>query len=187
MGSEYVRRFERSSPASHRKSHLESLYDEADRAASPVLPGQEPDYRSPRAFSISCHFTLLKKRRRAPLRLFSRFPMLPARQSSSPARKKPASRANTSSLILGIPDEGAPRKSWEEAQSVSALLPQAYASRRERRRPPPYFEKKGPAYRLCSIFATPRRLPARTTPMFFRNYVSGDGYLNLFDLYQMRY
>ena len=95
-------------------------------------------------------------------------------------QEKPAS-ASTSSLVFGIADERAPQI-LQEAQSVAALLPQS-ALHVGDHATSSLLRKKGPQSGLLHL-AT-HGIYRQDNPMF-SGIRLGDGYLNLYDLYQMR-
>ncbi len=177
MGSEYVRRFE--DPLLRAtQSHLESLYDEL------IAPLRQ--YCLGKSLIIVphglLHFLPFHALKNGDEHLCDSFTISYAPSASVffACQEKPAS-ANTSSLILGIPDERAPQI-LEEAQSVSALLPQP-TLRVGSEATSSLLREKGPRTGLLHI-AT-HGVYRQDNPMF-SGIRLGDGYLNLFDLYQMR-
>ena len=177
MGSEYVRRFE--DPLLRAtQSHLESLYDEL------IAPLRQ--YCLGKSLIIVphglLHFLPFHALKNGDEHLCDSFTISYAPSASVffACQEKPAS-ANTSSLILGIPDERAPQI-LEEARSVSALLPQP-TLRVGSEATSSLLREKGPRTGLLHI-AT-HGVYRQDNPMF-SGIRLGDGYLNLFDLYQMR-
>ena len=177
MGSEYVRRFE--DPLLRAtQSHLESLYNELLAPLRPYCHGQ-------RLIIVPhgpLHFLPFHALKNGEEYLSDSFTVSYAPSASVffACQEKPAS-TNTGSLVFGIPDERAPQI-LEEAQSVAALLPhsslhigsEATSS---------LLREKGPNTGLLHI-AT-HGVYRQDNPMF-SGIRLGDGYLNLFDLYQMR-
>jgi CHAT domain-containing protein len=94
--------------------------------------------------------------------------------------QKPASNKQTS-LVLGIPDERAPQI-LGEVQSVASLLPhtELFVGKQATSQ---LLREKGPECGLLHI-AT-HGVYRQDNPMF-SGIKLGDGYLNLYDLYQMR-
>ena len=95
-------------------------------------------------------------------------------------QEKPAS-PNTGSLVFGIADERAPQI-LQEAQSVAALLPHS-SLRTGNEATSSILRAQGPHTGLLHI-AT-HGVYRQDNPMF-SGIRLGDGYLNLFDLYQIR-
>ncbi len=95
-------------------------------------------------------------------------------------QEKPASES-TRSLVFGIPDERAPQI-LQEAQSVAALLPHSSLHLGDRATSS-VLREKGPQSGLLHL-AT-HGIYRQDNPMF-SGIRLGDGYLNLYDLYQMR-
>src|SRR5438132_10128905 len=95
--------------------------------------------------------------------------------------QRKATSEKRSSLVLGIPDERAPHI-LTEVQSVAALLPHAelFLSKQATAE---VLREKGPETGLLHI-AT-HGIYRRDNPMF-SGIRLGDGYVNLYDLYQMR-
>jgi CHAT domain-containing protein len=177
MGSEYVRRFE--DPLLRAtQSHLESLYDELIAPLRKYCPGK-------RLIIVPhgpLHFLPFHALRSGEEYLCDAFTISYAPSASVffACQEKSAS-ANTSSLVFGIADERAPQI-LEEAQSVAALLPQA-TLRVGAEATSAFLREKGPHSGLLHI-AT-HGVYRQDNPMF-SGIRLGDGYLNLFDLYQMR-
>ena len=177
MGSEYVRKFE--DPLLRAtQSHLESLYGELISPLRQFCRGKHLII-VPHG---SLHFLPFHALRTGEEYLCDSFTISYAPSASVffACQEKPAS-ANTSSLVFGIPDERAPQI-LEEAQSVASLLPQS-ALRVGSEATSSFLREKGPQAGLLHI-AT-HGVYRQDNPMF-SGIRLGDGYLNLFDLYQMR-
>lgn len=177
MGSEYIRRFEEPLlRAAH--SHLESLYGELIAPLRPFFQGKHLIVvpHGP------LHFLPFHALRNGEEYLCDAFTVsyAPSATVFSLCQEKSAS-VNANSLVLGIADERAPQI-LDEVQSVAALLPhsslhvgdQATSS---------LLRKKGPQSGVLHI-AT-HGVYRQDNPMF-SGIRLGDGYLNLYDLYQMR-
>jgi CHAT domain-containing protein/tetratricopeptide (TPR) repeat protein len=177
MGSEYVRRFE--DPLLHAtQSHLESLYDELIAPLRQYCQGK-------RLIIVPhgpLHFLPFHALKSGEEYLCDSFTISYAPSASVffACQGKPAS-VNTSSLVFGIADERAPQI-LEEAQSVAALLPQSTLCVGNEATSS-MLREKGPQTGLLHI-AT-HGVYRQDNPMF-SGIRLGDGYLNLFDLYQMR-
>lgn len=177
MGSEYVRRFE-GPLLQATQSHLESLYRELLAPLRSLLQGKHLIVvpHGP------LHFLPFHALRNGEEYLCDAFTIsyAPSATVFSLCQENAASDSPTS-LVLGIPDERAPQI-LEEVQSVAALLPHsslhmgghATAS---------LLREKGPESGLVHI-AT-HGVYRQDNPMF-SGIRLGDGYLNLYDLYQMR-
>ena len=177
MGSEYVRRFEEPLLRAT-QSHLESLYDE-------LIAPLRQYCRGKRLIIVPhgpLHFLPFHALRRGEKYLCDAFTISYAPSASVffACQEKPAG-ANTSSLVFGIADERAPQI-LEEAQSVASLLPQS-TLRVGNEATSSLLREKGPRTGLLHI-AT-HGVYRQDNPMF-SGIRLGDGYLNLFDLYQMR-
>jgi CHAT domain-containing protein len=177
MGSDYVRRFE--DPLLRAtQSHLESLYNELIAPLRQYCPGKHLIIvpHGP------LHFLPFHALRTGDDYLCDAFTISYAPSASVffACQEKPAS-ANTSSLVFGIPDERAPQI-LQEAQSVAALLPHS-SLRTGSEATSSVLREKGPRTGLLHI-AT-HGVYRQDNPMF-SGIRLGDGYLNLFDLYQMR-
>ena len=177
MGNEYVRRFEEPLlRATH--SHLEALYGELIAPLRPFFQGKHLIVvpHGP------LHFLPFHALRNGEEYLGDSFTVsyAPSATVFCWCQEKPAS-ASASSLVFGIADERAPQI-LQESQSVAALLPhsslhvgdQATSS---------VLRKKGPQSGLLHL-AT-HGVYRQDNPMF-SGIRLGDGYLNLYDLYQMR-
>jgi CHAT domain-containing protein len=177
MGNEYVRRFEEPLlRATH--SHLEALYGELIAPLRPFFQGKHLIVvpHGP------LHFLPFHALRNGEEYLCDSFTVsyAPSATVFCWCQEKPAS-AIASSLVFGIADERAPQI-LQEAQCVAALLPhsslhvgdQATSS---------VLRKKGPQSGLLHL-AT-HGVYRQDNPMF-SGIRLGDGYLNLYDLYQMR-
>jgi CHAT domain-containing protein len=177
MGNEYVRRFE--DPLLRAtQSHLESLYDEL---ISPLRQYCHGD-RLVIVPHGPLHFLPFHALRKGEEYLCDSFRISYAPSASVffACQEKPVG-ANTSSLVFGIADERAPQI-LQEAASVAALLPQS-SLRIGRDATSSLLRDQGPQTGLLHI-AT-HGVYRQDNPMF-SGIRLGDGYLNLFDLYQMR-
>jgi len=177
MGNEYVRRFEEPLlRATH--SHLESLYGELIAPLRPFFQGKHLIVvpHGP------LHFLPFHALRNGEEYLSDAFTVsyAPSATVFCWCQEKPAS-ASTSSLVFGIADERAPQI-LQEAQSVAALLPQS-ALHVGDHATSSLLRKKGPQSGLLHL-AT-HGIYRQDNPMF-SGIRLGDGYLNLYDLYQMR-
>ncbi|HEV8075207.1 MAG TPA: CHAT domain-containing protein [Candidatus Acidoferrum sp.] len=177
MGSEYVRRFE--DPLLRAtQSHLESLYEELIAPLRKYCPGK-------RLIIVPhgpLHFLPFHALRRGEEYLCDAFTISYAPSASVFfACQEKSAGTNTSSLVLGIADERAPQI-LEEAESVASLLPQS-TLRVGTEATSSLLREKGPHTGLLHI-AT-HGVYRQDNPMF-SGIRLGDGYLNLFDLYQMR-
>jgi CHAT domain-containing protein len=177
MGSEYVRRFE--DPLLRAtQSHLESLYGELIAPLRQYCPGK-------RLIIVPhgpLHFLPFHALRSGEEYLCDAF-MISYAPSASVffACQEKSTSANTGSLVFGIADERAPQI-LQEAQSVAALLPHS-SLRMGNEATSSLLRKQGPQTGLLHI-AT-HGVYRQDNPMF-SGIRLGDGYLNLFDLYQMR-
>jgi CHAT domain-containing protein len=178
MGNEYVRRFEEPLlRATH--SHLESLYEELIAPLRPFFQGKHLIIvpHGP------LHFLPFHALRTGEEYLCDAFTVsyAPSATVFSWCQEKTAS-ASMRSLVFGISDERAPQI-LQEAQSVAELLPKsslhigAHATSSVLR-------EKGPQSGLLHL-AT-HGVYRQDNPMF-SGIRLGDGYLNLYDLYQMRF
>jgi CHAT domain-containing protein len=177
MGNEYVRRFEEPLLRAT-QSHLESLYGELIAPLRPFFQGKHLVVvpHGP------LHFLPFHALRNGEEYLCDAFTVsyAPSATVFSWCLEKPASES-MHSLVFGIPDERAPQI-LQEAQSVAALLPhsslhvggEATSS---------LLREKGPHSGLLHL-AT-HGIYRQDNPMF-SGIRLGDGYLNLYDLYQMR-
>lgn len=177
MGSEYVRRFEEPLLRAT-QSHLESIYGELVAPLRTFIQGTHLIFvpHGP------LHFLPFHALRNVGEYLCDTFTIsyAPSATVFSICQEKPAS-SNTSSLVLGIADERAPQI-LDEVKSVAELLPssslyvgdQATSS---------LLREQGTQTGLLHI-AT-HGVYRQDNPMF-SGIRLGDGYLNLYDLYQMR-
>jgi CHAT domain-containing protein len=177
MGNEYVRRFE--GPllrATH--SHLEALYGELIAPLRPFFQGKHLIVvpHGP------LHFLPFHALRNGEEYLCDSFTVsyAPSATVFCWCQEKPAS-ATASSLVFGIADERAPQI-LQEAQSVAALLPHSSLHVGDHATSS-VLRKKGPQSGLLHL-AT-HGVYRQDNPMF-SGIRLGDGYLNLYDLYQMR-
>ncbi len=177
MGSEYVRRFE--DPLLRATlSHLESLYSELIAPLRPFLEGRHLIIvpHGP------LHFLPFHALRNGDEYLCDAFTVsyAPSATIFSWCREKPASTCE-SSLVFGIADERAPQI-LREAESVAALLPHSSVHLGEQATSS-VLREQGPRSGLLHL-AT-HGIYRQDNPMF-SGIRLGDGYLNLYDLYQMR-
>jgi len=177
MGNEYVRRFEEPLlRATH--SHLESLYGELIVPLRPFFQGKHLIVvpHGP------LHFLPFHALRNGEEYLCDAFTVsyAPSATVFCWCQEKAAS-ASTSSLVFGIADERAPQI-LQEAQSVAALLPHSSLHVGDHATSS-VLRKKGPQSGLLHL-AT-HGIYRQDNPMF-SGIRLGDGYLNLYDLYQMR-
>jgi CHAT domain-containing protein/tetratricopeptide (TPR) repeat protein len=177
MGSEYVRRFEEPLlRATH--SHLESLYGELIAPLRPLLQGKHLVIvpHGP------LHFLPFHALRNGEEYLCDAFTVsyAPSATVFSVCQEKKAG-ASTSALVFGIADERAPQI-LQEAQSVAALLPESSLHLGEHATSS-VLREKGPN---CSLLHIATHGVYRQDNPMFSGIRLGDGYLNLYDLYQMR-
>jgi CHAT domain-containing protein len=177
MGGDYVRKFEEPLLRAT-QSHLESLYNELIAPLRQYFRGNHLIF-VPHG---SLHFLPFHTLRTGEEYLCDSFTISYAPSASvfCACQEKPAS-ANTGSLVFGIADERAPQI-LEEAQSVASLLPNSEL-RTGSEATSSALRESGPHSRLLHI-AT-HGVYRQDNPMF-SGIRLGDGYLNLFDLYQMR-
>jgi CHAT domain-containing protein/tetratricopeptide (TPR) repeat protein len=177
MGSEYVRRFE-SALLRAIQSHLEALYGELIAPLRPFFEGNHLIFvpHGP------LHFLPFHALQKGEEYLSDAFTVsyAPSATIFSLCQEKPAS-GNPSSLVFGIADDRAPQI-LQEAQSVAALLPQSSLHLGEQATSS-LLRDKGPESGVLHI-AT-HGVYRQDNPMF-SGIRLGDGYLNLYDLYQMR-
>ena len=177
MGNEYVRRFEEPLlRATH--SHLEALYGELIAPLRPFFQGKHLIVvpHGP------LHFLPFHALRNGEEYLCDSFTVsyAPSATVFCWCQEKPAS-ASASSLVFGIADERAPQI-LQESQSVAALLPHSSLHVGDHATSS-VLRKKGPQSGLLHL-AT-HGVYRQDNPMF-SGIRLGDGYLNLYDLYQMR-
>ena len=177
MGSEYVRRFE--DPLLRAtQSHLESLYDE-------LIAPLRQHCRGKRLILVPhgpLHFLPFHALKNGEEYLCDAFTISYAPSASVFfACQEKSAGANTTSLVFGIADERAPQI-LKEARSVASLLPQS-TLRVGTEATSSLLREKGPHTGLLHI-AT-HGVYRQDNPMF-SGIRLGDGYLNLFDLYQMK-
>ena len=177
MGSEYVRRF--AEPLLRAtQSHLESLYKELIAPLRPFFQGKHLIFvpHGP------LHFLPFHALRNGEEYLCDAFTVsyAPSATVFSLCQEKSAS-VSTSSLVLGIADARAPQI-LQEVKSVAAQLPEASLHLGDAASSS-LLREKGPEAGLLHI-AT-HGLYRQDNPMF-SGIKLGDGYLNLYDLYQMR-
>src|SRR6266550_4474483 len=177
MGNEYVRRFEEPLlRATH--SHLEALYGELIAPLRPFFQGKHLIVvpHGP------LHFLPFHALRNGEEYLCDSFTVsyAPSATVFCWCQEKPAS-ASASSLVFGIADERAPQI-LQESQSVAALLPHSSLHVGDHATSS-VLRQKGPQSGLLHL-AT-HGVYRQENPMF-SGIRLGDGYLNLYDLYQMR-
>jgi len=177
MGSEYIQRFEEPLlRATH--SHLESLYSELIAPLRPLLQGKHLIIvpHGP------LHFLPFHALRNGDEYLCDAFTVsyAPSATVFSACQEKSAS-VNTSSLVLGIADERAPQI-LQEAQSVAELLPQSSLHLGEQATSSVLREKGA----QCGVVHIATHGIYRQDNPMFSGIRLGDGYVNLYDLYQMR-
>lgn len=177
MGSEYVQRFEE--PLLRATySHLESLYNELIAPLRPLLRGKHLVIvpHGP------LHFLPFHALRNGEEYLCDAFTVsyAPSATVFSACQEKPPS-ANTSSLVFGIADERAPQI-LQEAQSVAELLPQSSLHLGEQATSSVLREMGA----QCGVVHIATHGIYRQDNPMFSGIRLGDGYLNLYDLYQMR-
>jgi len=177
MGNEYVKRFEQPLLRATR-SHLQSLYAELIAPLRPFIQGTHLIFvpHGP------LHFLPFHALQNGEDFLCDAFTIsyAPSATVFSLCQEKSASSSATS-LILGIPDERAPQI-LEEVNSVAALLPQSSLYVGDQATSS-ILREKGPQSGVLHI-AT-HGVYRQDNPMF-SGIKLGDGYLNLYDLYQMR-
>jgi len=177
MGIEYVRRFEEPLLRAT-QSHLESLYSELIAPIRPLLKGKHLIFvpHGP------LHFLPFHALRNGQEYLCDSFTVsyAPSATVFSWCQQKAAS-AQTGALVLGIADDRAPQI-LNEVKSVAALLPGSSLYLAENATSS-LLREKGPQSSVLHI-AT-HGVYRQDNPMF-SGIRLGDGYLNLYDLYQMR-
>ncbi|HET8925756.1 MAG TPA: CHAT domain-containing protein [Candidatus Acidoferrum sp.] len=177
MGSEYIRRFEEPLLRAT-QSHLESLYNELISPLRPFVRGKHLIFvpHGP------LHFLPFHALRNGEEYLCDAFTIsyAPSATVFFWCQEKPTS-TNTSSLVFGIPDVRAPQI-LQEAQTVAALLPQSTLHVGDHATAS-LLRELGPRSGLLHL-AT-HGMYRQDNPMF-SGIRLGDGYLNLYDLYQMR-
>jgi CHAT domain-containing protein len=177
MGSEYIRRFEEPLLRAT-QSHLESLYDELIAPLRPFFQGKHLIFvpHGP------LHFLPFHALRSGEEYLCDAFTIsyAPSATVFSWCQDKPVS-TNANSLVFGIPDVRAPHI-LQEARSVAALLPQSTLHVGDQATSS-LLRETGPRSGLLHL-AT-HGIYRQDNPMF-SGIRLGDGYLNLYDLYQMR-
>jgi CHAT domain-containing protein len=177
MGNEYVQRFEQ--PLLHAThSHLEALYGELIAPLRTLLRGKHLIFvpHGP------LHFLPFHALRNGDEYLCDAFTIsyAPSATVFSLCQEKPASE-NANSLVLGVADGRAPQI-LNEVQSVASLLPRSSLHVGDQATAA-LLREKGPESGVIHI-AT-HGLYRQDNPMF-SGIRLGDGYLNLYDLYQMR-
>ena len=177
MGKAYLQQFE--GPFFRAtQSHLESLYAELIAPIRPLLSGKHLIFvpHGP------LHFLPFHALREGDQYLCDSFSVsyAPSATIFHVCQEKPAAR-NPASLVFGIPDERAPHI-LPEAESVASLLPGAQLFLGEQATSA-VLRERGPSCGLLHI-AT-HGVYRQDNPMFSAIRL-GDGYLNLYDLYQVR-
>lgn len=177
MGSEYVRRFEEPLlRATH--SHLEALYTELVAPLRSLFQGSHLVF-VPHGPLHFLPFHALKREEEFLCDAYT-ISYAPSATVFSLCQQKLAGSAGAS-LVFGIPDVRAPQI-LDEAKSVAALLPHASLHLGEHATSS-LLRERGPESGLLHI-AT-HGIYRQDNPMF-SGIRLGDGYLNLYDLYQMR-
>jgi CHAT domain-containing protein len=177
MGSEYVQRFEEPLLRAT-QSHLESLYAE-------LIAPLRPFFQARHLIIVPhgpLHFLPFHALRTGEEYLCDAFTVsyAPSATVFSWCQERPAS-SSPSSLVFGIADERAPQI-LHEAQSVAALLPHS-SLHLGGRATSSVLRENGPRSGLLHL-AT-HGIYRQDNPMF-SGIRLGDGYLNLYDLYQIR-
>src|SRR6266702_3998771 len=177
MGSEYVRRFEEPLLRAT-QSHLESLYGE-------LLAPLRSFFQGKHLIVVPhgpLHFLPFHALRNGEEYLCDAFTVsyAPSATVFSWCQEKPAS-VSMNSLVFGIADQRAPQI-LQEAQSVAGLLPQSSLHLGDQATSS-VLRQEGPQRGLLHL-AT-HGIYRQDNPMF-SGIRLGDGYLNLYDLYQMR-
>lgn len=177
MGSDYVQRFEQPLLRAT-ESHLESLYRE-------LIAPLRTLFRENHIIFVPhgpLHFLPFHALKNCEEYLCDAFTIsyAPSATVFSLCQQKPSSNVSAS-LVLGIPDVGTPQI-LEEVQSVAALLPHS-SLHVGKHATSSLLREKGPESGLLHI-AT-HGVYRQDNPMF-SGIRLGDGYLNLYDLYQMR-
>ena len=177
MGMEYARRFEEPLLRAT-QSHLESLYAELIAPLRPLLKGKHLIVvpHGP------LHFLPFHALRNGQEYLCDAFTIsyAPSATVFSLCQQK-SSSANTGALVLGIADERAPQI-LNEVKSVAALLPNSSLHLADGATSS-LLREKGPQ---CSVLHIATHGIYRQDNPMFSGIRLGDGYLNLYDLYQMR-
>ena len=177
MGTDYVHRFEEALSRAT-ESHLEALHNELIAPLRPLFKGKHLIF-VPHGPLHFLPFHALKNGEKYLCDDFT-ISYAPSATVFSLCQQKPAS-TTSSSLVFGIADERAPQI-LEEAQSVAALLPRSSLHLGDRATSS-VLRERGPESGLLHI-AT-HGVYRQDNPMF-SGIRLGDGYLNLYDLYQMR-
>src|SRR6267378_1496929 len=177
MGIEYIRRFEEPLLRAT-QGHLESLYAELIAPLRPLLKGKHLIVvpHGP------LHFLPFHALRNGQEYLCDAFTIsyAPSATVFSLCQQKSAS-ANTGALVLGIADERAPHI-LNEVKSVAALLPSSLLHLADSATSS-LLREKGPQ---CGVLHIATHGIYRQDNPMFSGIRLGDGYLNLYDLYQMR-
>jgi len=177
MGSDYVRRFERPLLLAT-NNHLEALYNELVAPLRPLFYGEHLIF-VPHG---QLHFLPFHALKNGEEYLGDAFTIsyAPSATVFSLCQQKSAGPA-PESLVLGIADERAPHI-LEEVRSVASMLPRVSLHLGEQATST-LLRERGSASGLLHI-AT-HGIYRQDNPMF-SGIRLGDGYLNLYDLYQMR-
>jgi len=177
MGIEYVQRFEEPLLRAT-QSHLESLYAELIAPLRPLLKGKHLVFvpHGP------LHFLPFHALRNGQEYLCDAFTVsyAPSATVFSLCQQRSAS-ASTGALVLGIADKRAPQI-LEEVKSVAALLPNSSLHFADSATSS-LLREKGPH---CGVLHVATHGIYRQDNPMFSGIRLGDGYLNLYDLYQMR-
>ena len=177
MGNDYVRRFDEALLRAT-QSHLESLYSELIAPLRMFVRGTHLIF-VPHGPLHFLPFHALKNRDEYLCDAFT-ISYAPSATVFSLCQQK-ATSAAPASLVLGIADERAPQI-LDEVRSVSSLLPRSSLHLGEQATAS-LLREKGPESGLLHI-AT-HGVYRQDNPMF-SGIRLGDGYLNLYDLYQMK-
>ena len=177
MGAVYLKRFEQALLRAT-LGHLESLYDELIAPLRSNLQAKHLVFvpHGP------LHFLPFHALRNSDQYLCDSYTISYAPSATVFAISQQKSASNTpASLVLGVPDERAPNI-LDEVQSVAQLIPSAelFVGKQATSR---LLREKGPETGLLHI-AT-HGVYRQDNPMF-SGIRLGDGYLNLYDLYQVR-
>jgi CHAT domain-containing protein len=177
MGSEYIRRFEEALLRAT-QSHLESLYTELLAPLRPLLKGTHLIV-VPHG---SLHFLPFHALRNGQEYLSDAFTVsyAPSATVFSLCQQKSAS-ASIGALVLGIADERAPQI-LDEVEAVAALLPHSSLHLADSATSS-LLREKG---LQCGVLHIATHGVYRQDNPMFSGIRLGDGYLNLYDLYQMR-
>jgi CHAT domain-containing protein len=177
MGNEYVQRFEQALLRAT-QSHLESLYGE-------LIAPLRPFFQGKRLIVVphgSLHFLPFHALRNGEEYLCDAYAVsyAPSATVFSLCQEK-ATSTSTDALIMGIADERAP-EILDEVKEVATLLPEASLHLGEEATSSLL---RGKGARSGLLHIATHGVYRQDNPMF-SGIRLGDGYLNLYDLYQMR-